>query len=85
MQSLEINKQIENRLTEESLNSRVDFFKQILLNMTIKQHNKFMKKKNVKFDPVRAGTWHSEFNLDEVTKIKNFTLFPFRDKKSTRV
>jgi len=53
--------------------------------MTIKQHEKQMKIKNIKFDPVEAGTWHSEFDLEGVTRIKTFTLFPYINKTLTRV
>ena len=82
---MDINKPIEFQPSTESLKSRSEFFKEILLHITRRQHDKLMKKKDIKFDPIKAGTWHSEFNLDEIQKIKNFNLFPIKEKKTARI
>ncbi len=78
MQSLENNKAIFTKPSEEFLNKRTEYLKGILLDFTIKQHERLMKKLGIKFDPVKAGTWHSEFNLEQVRGIEKFTLFPVK-------
>lgn len=75
---MEIHSGIEEALTEEIIQKRSDLFKDLLIKLTKKQHDKFLKKKGLKFDAVKWGTWHSEFDLENVEKIKSFNLLPRR-------
>jgi len=64
------------------MKSRYKSFKELLINFTKIQHDKFLKKKGIKFDAVKYSTWHSEFNLEEVEKVKLFQMITKPNKKS---
>jgi hypothetical protein len=76
LQNLEIHKGLESNLADSTLDQRSDLFKDLLIKLTKKQHDRYLKKKGLKFDAVKWGTWHSEFNLENVEKIKSFNLIP---------
>ena len=76
LQNLHLQKSIESPIGEEALNQRKELFKDLLIKLTKKQHDKFLKSKGLKFDAVKWGTWHSEFDLENVDKIKSFNLMP---------
>jgi hypothetical protein len=82
---LEIHKGIEAAHLDDSLKLRFKFFKDALINITKQQHDKFLKMRGIKFDAIKFATWHSEFNLEEVEKIKTFQLIPKPSKKANRI
>jgi hypothetical protein len=82
---LETHKGIETPPAADSLTLRLKKFKEALINFTRIQHDKFLKKRGIKFDAVKYSTWHSEFNLDDVEKIKTFQMAPKPTKKASRI
>ena len=57
------------------LEKRKDFFKNVLVDITKKQHEDFLEKNNVPyFDPDQHLPWHHLFNLSTVSEIGNLKL-----------
>lgn len=86
LQSLELQVGIDsNYCNDEFLALRSKKFKEALINLTKIQHDTFLKRKNIKFDALKQSTWHSEFNLNNVQKIKLFKLAEKLKKKTNRI
>ena len=57
------------------LDKRNNLFKKILENITVEQHEEFLKENHFNyFDPIKCKTWHHLFDLDNVKEIGKFNL-----------
>ena len=57
------------------MEKRIKLFKKILINITLEQHQKFLKENNFpNFDPVKSCTWHHNFDLKNVNDIGVYNL-----------
>ena len=57
------------------MEKRIKLFKKILINITLEQHQKFLKENNFdNFDPVKSRTWHHNFDLKNVNDIGVYNL-----------
>ena len=57
------------------MDKRKKLFKKILMNITLEQHRKFLRENNLElFDPIKARTWHHNFDLKNVEDIGCFPL-----------
>ena len=57
------------------MEKRIKLFKKILINITLEQHQKFLKENNLpNFDPIKCRTWHHNFDLKKVEDIGEFNL-----------
>ena len=57
------------------IEKRIKLFKKILINITLEQHQKFLKENNLpNFDPIKCRTWHHNFDLKKVEDIGEFNL-----------
>ena len=57
------------------LDKRNNLFKKILVNITVEQHEEFLKENHFNyFDPIKCKTWHHLFDLDNVKEIGKFNL-----------
>jgi uncharacterized protein (DUF488 family) len=75
MQTPKIYETINNEINKAVMEKRKKLFKKILINITLEQHQKFLKENNLEmFDPVKAKTWHHNFDLKNVDDIGAFPL-----------
>ena len=66
---------INGEINKAVMEKRKKLFKKILINITLEQHQKFLEKNNLKlFDPIKARTWHHNFDLQNVEDIGFFPL-----------
>ena len=57
------------------MEKRKKLFKKLLINITLEQHQKFLKENNIEiFDPIKARTWHHNFDLKNVADIGIYNL-----------
>ena len=57
------------------MEKRIKLFKKILINITLEQHQKFLKENNFpNFDPIQCRTWHHNFDLKNVEDIGVYNL-----------
>ena len=57
------------------MEKRIKLFKKILINITLEQHQKFLKENNFpNFDPIKSCTWHHNFDLKNVKDIGVYDL-----------
>lgn len=57
------------------MEKRIKLFKKILINITLEQHQKFLKENNFpSFDPIKSRTWHHNFDLKSVEDIGEYSL-----------
>ena len=57
------------------MEKRIKLFKKILINITLEQHQKFLKENNLpNFDPIKCCTWHHNFDIKKVEDIGEFNL-----------
>ena len=57
------------------MEKRIKLFKKILINITLEQHQKFLKENNIpNFDPIKCRTWHHNFDLKKVEDIGEYNL-----------
>ena len=57
------------------MEKRIKLFKKILINITLEQHQKFLKENNLpNFDPIKCRTWHHNFDLKKVEDIGEYNL-----------
>ena len=57
------------------MEKRIKLFKKILINITLEQHQKFLKENNFpSFDPIKCRTWHHNFDLKNVADIGIYNL-----------
>ena len=75
MQTPKIYETINGEINKAVMEKRKKLFKKILMNITLEQHQKFLKKNNLQiFDPIKARTWHHNFDLKNVEDIGFFHL-----------
>ena len=75
MQTPKIYETINNDINKAVMEKRKKLFKKILINITLEQHQKFLKENNLeRFDPIKAKTWHHNFDLKNVNDICAFPL-----------
>ena len=75
MQTPKIYETINGEINKAVMEKRKKLFKKILMNITLDQHQKFLKKNNLQiFDPIKARTWHHNFDLKNVEDIGFFHL-----------
>ena len=66
---------INGQINKAVMERRKKLFKKILMNITLEQHQKFLEENNLKiFDPIKARTWHHNFDLKNVEDIGFFPL-----------
>ena len=75
MQTPKIYETINGEINKAVMEKRKKLFKKFLMNITLEQHQKFLKKNNLQiFDPIKARTWHHNFDLKNVEDIGFFHL-----------
>jgi len=75
LQTPKIYEPIVGEINKAVMEKRKKLFKKILINITLEQHQKFLKENNLEvFDPVKARTWHHNFDLKNVADIDFFNL-----------
>ena len=75
MQTPRIYEPINSEINKAVMEKRKKLFKKILLNITLEQHQKFLKQNNLElFDPIKAKTWHHNFDIKNVEDIGVYTL-----------
>ena len=66
---------IKGEINKAVLEKRKKLFKKILINITLEQHQKFLKENNFNiFDPIKSKTWHHNFDLKNVKDIGVYNL-----------
>ena len=75
MQTPKIYEPINSEINKAVMEKRKKLFKKILLNLTIEQHQQFLKENNLEiFDPIKAKTWHHNFDIKNVEDIGVYAL-----------
>ena len=75
MQTPKIYEPINSEINKAVMEKRKKLFKKILLNLTLEQHQKFLRENNLEmFDPIKAKTWHHNFDIKNVEDIGVYTL-----------
>ena len=75
MQTPKIYETIGGEINKAVMEKRKKLFKKILINITVEQHQKFLKENNLEmFDPIKAKTWHHNFDLKNVADIGVYNL-----------
>ena len=75
MQTPKIYETINGEINKAVMEKRKKLFKKILINITLEQHQKFLKENNLEiFDPIKARTWHHNFDIKNVEDIGVFHL-----------
>ena len=70
MQTPKIYEPINGDINKAVIEKRKKLFKKILINITLEQHQKFLKANNFEiFDPIKARTWHHNFDMKNVEDI----------------
>jgi hypothetical protein len=70
MQTPKIYEPINGDINKAVIEKRKKLFKKILINITLEQHLKFLKDNNFEiFDPIKARTWHHNFDMKNVEDI----------------
>ena len=66
---------IKGEINKAVLEKRKKLFKKILINITLEQHQKFLKENHLDiFDPIKSRTWHHNFDLKNVKDIGVYNL-----------
>jgi len=66
---------IKGEINKAVMEKRKKLFKKILINITLEQHQKFLKENNFDFfDPIKSRTWHHNFDLKKVNDIGVYNL-----------
>ena len=75
MQTPKIYEPFKGEINKAVLEKRKKLFKKILTNITLEQHQKFLKENNFdNFDPIKCRTWHHNFDLKNVKDIGVYNL-----------
>ena len=75
MQTPKIYETISGEINKAVMEKRKKLFKKILINITLEQHQKFLKENNLEiFDPIKARTWHHNFDMKNVEDIGVYLL-----------
>ena len=70
MQTPKIYEPFNGEINKAVMEKRKKLFKKILINITLEQHQKFLKENNLEiFDPIKARTWHHNFDIKNVEDI----------------
>ena len=70
MQTPKIYEPFSGDINKAVMEKRKKLFKKILINITLEQHQKFLKENNLEiFDPIKARTWHHNFDMKNVEDI----------------
>ena len=70
MQTPKIYEPFDGEINKAVMEKRKKLFKKILINITLEQHQKYLKENNLEiFDPIKARTWHHNFDLKNVEDI----------------
>ena len=70
MQTPKIYEPLSGEINKAVMEKRKKLFKKILINITLEQHQKFLKENNLEiFDPIKARTWHHNFDIKNVEDI----------------
>ena len=70
MQTPKIYEPFNGEINKAVMEKRKKLFKKILINITLEQHQKFLKDNNFEiFDPIKARTWHHNFDIKNVEDI----------------
>ena len=66
---------IKGEINKAVMEKRKKLFKKILINITLEQHQKFLKENHFdNFDPIKSRTWHHNFDLKNVNDIGVYNL-----------
>ena len=75
MQTPKIYETMNGDINKAVMEKRKKLFKKLLINITLEQHQKFLKENNLElFDPIKAKTWHHNFDLKNVADIGKYDL-----------
>ena len=75
MQTPKIYEPFKGEINKAVLEKRKKLVKKILTNITLEQHQKFLKENNFdNFDPIKCRTWHHNFDLKNVKDIGVYNL-----------
>ena len=75
MQTPKIYEIMSGEINKAVMEKRKKLFKKLLINITLEQHQKFLKENNIEiFDPIKARTWHHNFDLKNVADIGIYNL-----------
>ena len=75
MQTPKLYEPTKGEINKAVLEKRKKLFKKILINITLEQHQKFLKDNNFDiFDPIKSRTWHHKFDLKKVNDIGAYNL-----------
>ena len=75
MQTPKIYEPLCGEINKAVMEKRKKLFKKILINITLEQHQKFLKENNLEiFDPIKARTWHHNFDMKNVEDIGYYHL-----------
>ena len=75
MQTPKIYETFSGEINKAVIEKRKKLFKKLLINITLEQHQKFLKDNNFElFDPIKARTWHHKFDLKNVADIGKYNL-----------
>ena len=75
MQTPKIYEPLCGEINKAVMEKRKKLFKKILINITLEQHQKFLKENNLEiFDPIKARTWHHNFDMKNVEDIGYYNL-----------
>ena len=75
MQTPKIYEPLSGEINKAVMEKRKKLFKKILINITLEQHQKFLKENNFEiFDPIKARTWHHNFDMKNVEDIGYYHL-----------
>ena len=75
MQTPKLYEPLKGEINKAVLEKRKKLFKKILTNITLEQHQKFLKENNFdNFDPIKCRTWHHNFDLKNVKDIGVYNL-----------
>ena len=75
LQTPKIYKTLGGEINKAVMEKRKKLFKKILINITLEQHQKFLKENNLEmFDPIKAKTWHHCFDIKNVEDIGCYNL-----------
>ena len=82
MQTPKIYEPLCGEINKAVMEKRKKLFKKILINITLEQHQKFLRENNLEmFDPIKARTWHHNFDLKNVADIGVYNLVENNIKK----
>ena len=75
MQTPKIYMPLNGEINKAVMEKRIKLFKKILINITLEQHQKFLRENNFpSFDPIKSRTWHHNFDLKNVEDIGEYSL-----------